>query len=86
VKKVNFAEKLAGFDDLWVPKVVAELNGQLVKVAKCKGEYVWHHHENEDEAFLVLGRLDIHLREGVVRCWRSSITSAARRCAEAYSK
>ena len=68
MEKINLARKLAGFDELWVPKVVAELNGQYVKVAKCKGEYVWHHHDDEDEAFLVLdGRLDIHLRERVVQ-------------------
>ena len=65
--KVDLTEKLSSFKEPWVPKVVAELNGQLVKVAKCKGEYVWHHHEHEDEAFLVIeGRMDIHLRDGVV--------------------
>lgn len=65
--KVNLQDKLASFDEPWVPKVVAELNGQFIKVAKCRGEYVWHRHEGEDEAFLVVsGRLDIHLRDGVV--------------------
>jgi mannose-6-phosphate isomerase-like protein (cupin superfamily) len=51
---VNLARKLALFSDYWSPKVVGELNGQQVKVAKLKGEFVWHHHEHEDELFLVM--------------------------------
>ena len=63
-EKVNLAERLASFDETWVPKVVGELNGQMVKVAKFKGEYVWHRHDNEDELFLVVsGRLRILLRD-----------------------
>lgn len=62
--KVSLAAKLATFDETWVPKVVGELNGQYVKVVKCEGEYVWHHHEQEDELFYVLkGRLRILLRD-----------------------
>jgi mannose-6-phosphate isomerase-like protein (cupin superfamily) len=62
--KVNLAEKLALFDERWSPKVIGELNGQLVKLVKTEGEYVWHSHEREDELFLVLdGRLTIHLRD-----------------------
>ena len=62
--KVNLAEKLDSFHETWVPKVVGELNGQLIKVAKFEGEYVWHRHEHEDEMFLVLsGRLRILLRD-----------------------
>lgn len=65
--KVNLSEKLAGFDEPWVPKVVGELNGQYVKVVKLEGAYVWHHHEDEDELFLVLeGRISIELRDGTV--------------------
>lgn len=65
--EINLLQKLASFDEVWVPKVVAELNGQHVKVAKCRGEYVWHQHDDEDEAFLVLeGELDIHFRDKVV--------------------
>ena len=61
---VSLADKLATFDETWVPKVVGELNGQYVKVVKCEGEYVWHHHEQEDELFYVLkGRLRILLRD-----------------------
>ncbi len=62
--KVNLAEKLATFREHWVPKVVGELNGQYVKVAKFLGPYVWHRHAGEDELFLVLkGRLRIELRD-----------------------
>ena len=61
---VNLARKFALFSDYWRPKVAGELNGQQVKLAKLKGEFVWHHHENEDELFLVVkGRLRIRLRE-----------------------
>ena len=64
---INLAEKLASFEETWVPKVVAELNGQFVKVAKFLGAYVWHQHESEDEAFLVVsGRLRIEFRDGDV--------------------
>lgn len=67
LEKANLKHKLETFDATWVPKVVAELNGQYVKVVKFEGEYVWHHHADEDELFLVLeGEIDIHLRDGVV--------------------
>lgn len=65
--KVNLAEKLARFSDHWSPRIVGELNGQHVKLVKVSGEFVWHHHEREDELFLVLqGALEIHLRDRVV--------------------
>lgn len=61
---VNLAEKLASFSEHWRPKLVAELNGQHVKLAKFEGAYVWHTHEHEDELFLVLeGRMRLHLRD-----------------------
>jgi mannose-6-phosphate isomerase-like protein (cupin superfamily) len=64
---VNLARKLAEFEDYWSPRIVGELNGQQVKLAKVKGEFVWHHHQNEDELFLVLdGVLRLELREGTV--------------------
>jgi mannose-6-phosphate isomerase-like protein (cupin superfamily) len=53
-KKINLPEKLALFNDHWSPKIVGELNGQHVKLAKLKGTFVWHKHEEEDELFLVL--------------------------------
>jgi mannose-6-phosphate isomerase-like protein (cupin superfamily) len=60
---INLAAKFAAFADLWSPRIVGELNGQHVKLAKLKGEFVWHQHENEDELFLVVkGRLVIKLR------------------------
>ncbi len=62
--KVNLARKLDQFADHWNPRIVGELNGQHVKLAKLEGEFVWHHHEDEDELFLVIrGRLAIHLRD-----------------------
>ena len=54
VEKVNLAEKLSLFGDHWSPKIVGELNGQRVKLVKLQGEFVWHHHEEEDELFLVV--------------------------------
>jgi mannose-6-phosphate isomerase-like protein (cupin superfamily) len=65
--KVNLREKLGLFSERWSPRIVGELNGQHVKLAKLEGEFVWHQHEREDELFLVLrGALDIHLRDRVV--------------------
>jgi mannose-6-phosphate isomerase-like protein (cupin superfamily) len=68
MEKVNLAEKLAAFDERWSPRIVAELNGQHVKLVKLEGPFVWHHHEHEDELFLVVkGRLTIRLRDRDVR-------------------
>jgi mannose-6-phosphate isomerase-like protein (cupin superfamily) len=65
MEKVNLAAKLARFSEHWSPKIVGELNGQHVKLAKLKGEFVWHHHDDEDELFLVIkGRLRMELRSG----------------------
>ncbi|MDD1061591.1 cupin domain-containing protein [Streptomyces cocklensis] len=64
---VNLVEKLAQFSDLWSQKKVAALNDYDVKLAKVKGEFVWHTHEDTDELFLVVsGRLTIQLRDGDV--------------------
>jgi mannose-6-phosphate isomerase-like protein (cupin superfamily) len=61
---VNLAQKFALFSDYWSPKIAGELNGQHVKLAKLKGDFVWHHHDNEDELFLVVkGCLRIQLRD-----------------------
>lgn len=60
---INLAEKFAQFQDHWSPKIVGELNDAYVKLVKLQGEFVWHHHEDEDELFLVVkGRLRIQLR------------------------
>lgn len=65
--KINLHEKLSRIPDHWRPRVVAELNGQEVKLVKLQGEFVWHHHEAEDELFLVLrGTLRIDFRDGAV--------------------
>jgi mannose-6-phosphate isomerase-like protein (cupin superfamily) len=72
VEKVNIGGKFASFREHWSPKIVGELNGQHVKLVKILGEFVWHHHDEEDEMFLVVkGSLviklrdrDIHLEEG----------------------
>ena len=62
--KVNVAEKFDQIEGYWEPKIAGELNGQQVKLAKVKGEFVWHHHEDEDELFLVVkGRLVIQFRD-----------------------
>ena len=64
MEKVNVGEKFSLFSDYWSPKVAAELNDSYVKLAKFKGEFVWHHHDNEDELFLVVkGTLVIKLRD-----------------------
>lgn len=67
VEKVDIAQKLSLFDEHWSPKIVGELNGQLVKVVKFSGEFVWHHHDEEDEMFLVVdGRFRMEFRDGEV--------------------
>jgi len=63
---VNLNAKLAQIVGTWQPKIVAELNGQQVKLVKLEGEFVWHHHAAEDELFLVLaGRLRMEFRDRV---------------------
>lgn len=62
---VNLAEKFTRFGDHWSPKIVGEVNDMHVKVVKLAGEFVWHHHDREDELFLVVaGRLKMRLRDG----------------------
>ncbi len=63
-EKVNLAEKLSLFDEHWSPKIVGELNEQHVKLVKFLGEFVWHHHDDEDEMFLVVkGRFRMEFRD-----------------------
>jgi mannose-6-phosphate isomerase-like protein (cupin superfamily) len=65
--KVNLLQKFAQINEHWSPKVVGELNGQQVKLARLKGAFVWHHHEAEDEAFFVLkGSLRMELRDKAI--------------------
>jgi len=61
---VRLADKLAQFSEYWSPKIVGELNGQLVKVVKFHGPFVWHHHDQEDELFYVVrGRFRMEFRD-----------------------
>tara|TARA_R100000789_G_scaffold57577_1_gene55584 strand:- start:95 stop:463 length:369 start_codon:yes stop_codon:yes gene_type:complete len=67
MKKVNIQEKLDQFQDHWNPRIVGELNGQQVKLAKLKGEFIWHTHDEEDELFWVIsGVLKIEFRDSSV--------------------
>ena len=62
---VNLAEKFSRFSDFWSPKIVGEVNEMHVKLVKLQGEFVWHHHDHEDELFLVVtGRLRMRLESG----------------------
>ncbi|MCP4959880.1 MAG: cupin domain-containing protein [Actinomycetia bacterium] len=66
-KAVNLQEKLNRFDEHWSPRTVAEFNGHDVMVVKVRGEFVWHHHDNTDDFFLVLkGHITIRMRDGDV--------------------
>jgi len=67
MEKINLKEKFSLFNEQWSPKIVGELNGQLVKLVKFKGPFVWHHHDHEDEMFLVTkGSFDMELEDGPV--------------------
>lgn len=67
MKKINIAEQLATFSEHWQPLIVGELNGQHVKLAKLQGEFLMHHHDAEDELFLVIsGRLVIAFEDSRV--------------------
>lgn len=67
MEKVTIQEKFSQFQEYWHPHIIGELNGQHVKAVKLKGEFVWHHHEDEDELFLVVkGNLKIEFRDTIV--------------------
>jgi uncharacterized protein (DUF2249 family) len=62
--KINLSQKLSLINDHWNPRIIGELNGQYLKLVKFKGPFTWHHHETEDEMFLVVkGRFRMELRE-----------------------
>jgi mannose-6-phosphate isomerase-like protein (cupin superfamily) len=64
MNKVNLLEKLSLINDHWNPRIIGELNGQYVKLVKFEGPFTWHHHENEDEMFLVVkGRFRMEFRD-----------------------
>ena len=67
MEKINVAEKLSTFNDYFNPRIAGELNGQQVKLVKFKGEFVWHHHDNEDELFYVVkGSFDMQLQDKTI--------------------
>ena len=67
MQKVNLSDKLASFTDYFNPRIVGELNGQQVKLVKFKGEFIWHHHEQEDELFYVVkGEFDMQMRDKTI--------------------
>lgn len=91
LQAVNLRHKLAKFSDHWSPKIVAEMNDHQFKLAKFQGEFVWHKHDDTDEAFIVLdGSMTVHFREGdihiragellVVPCGKEHKTSAQHEC------
>jgi len=68
MNKINIAEKFSKISEYWKPYIAAELNGQHVKLDKLKGEFVFHHHEHEDELFLVVkGRFRMEFRDAALR-------------------
>ena len=67
MEKINIAEKFSIFNDLWNPKIIAELNGQQIKLAKVKGSFIWHNHTHEDELFYIIkGCLKIELHDQTI--------------------
>ena len=65
--KVNLAGKLAGFSDLWAPRIVARYNDHEVRLVKVEGEFIWHSHEDTDELFLIIeGELEMEFRDRTV--------------------
>jgi len=65
--KINVLEKFSKFDDHWNPRIISRLNGQEVKIAKLKGDFIWHDHKDEDELFYVIkGKLSIEFRDKTV--------------------
>jgi mannose-6-phosphate isomerase-like protein (cupin superfamily) len=67
VDRIDIAEKFSRFSEHWRPKVVAEVNGQELKLVKVKGDFPWHHHDDEDELFLVWrGRFRIEFRDRII--------------------
>jgi mannose-6-phosphate isomerase-like protein (cupin superfamily) len=67
MEKINLLQKYSLFSDHWSPKIIGELNGQHIKLSKFQGEFVWHKHDNEDEAFFVMkGSFNMELRDKII--------------------
>jgi len=64
---INIANKLAGFSDLWNPRIIGHYNGNEVRIAKVEGEFTWHSHAESDELFLVLSDFAIEFRDGLTK-------------------
>lgn len=76
---INIAQKFSLFNEHWSPKILAELNGQVIKIAKIKGEFVWHRHEAEDEFFLVIqGSMVIKMRDKDIQLNQGEFTVVPR--------
>jgi len=76
---INIAQKFSLFNEHWSPKILAELNGQVIKIAKIKGEFVWHRHEAEDEFFLVIqGSMVIKMRDKDIQLNQGEFTVVLR--------
>jgi mannose-6-phosphate isomerase-like protein (cupin superfamily) len=68
MEPINLQKKFEHFNAYWTPKIIAELNGQQIKIAKVKGDFVWHSHKDEDELFFVVqGKLSIEFRDKTVK-------------------
>ena len=64
---INLTDKLSQFSDLWSPRIIAQMNDYHFKIARIKGEFIWHSHPETDEVFIVIaGSMDLHFRDGVV--------------------
>ena len=72
MKPVNVPAKCALFTERWSPKIIAQFNGQEVRVVKLQGEFVWHHHEIDELFFVLEGEFDMHLRDGIVTLKRAT--------------
>jgi mannose-6-phosphate isomerase-like protein (cupin superfamily) len=68
IEPINIKQKFDSINELWSPKIIAQLNDYHIKIAKVMGEFIWHRHNETDEAFIVIeGELDIHLRDRVIK-------------------
>lgn len=74
INKLNIKEKASLINDYWTPIIIGELNGQYIKLAKIKGEFIWHKHDDEDELFQVIeGQMQMHLRNEIIEVNKGEI-------------
>jgi len=73
-KKINIKEKLIKINEYWSPKVIAEMNNYQFKLAKVKGEFIWHSHDSTDEVFIIIdGKMNIELRDETIKLSKGEI-------------